>query len=106
MKQDLDYILLEQYHSCRRRLKNIKRLRKILKNEPGLDILQEECVKKINFFETYISDKNKLKRKVKIKKSKCYFGRNPIYDMYRTSYIISMFYFQNYMSILKKVIGK
>jgi len=107
--EDLDLILLEQYHACKRRLKAINRLRLLYGNDPGLDLLELSCKRNIQFFEMFISDRDLLKIKVKRTKVPFCLKRNPIYQVYRNGYIMSMISYrifldslQNYFSFFKK----
>lgn len=67
-KDELDDILLEQFHSARRRLKTVQRLKRLLKNEPSLLELEVKILNKIVFFETMIKDKRLLVKKKHINK--------------------------------------
>lgn len=88
MEDELDRILLDQLHACKRSLKTIKNLRKFLPNdETGLDQLEEFTLNRMVFFERYIKDKSLLEKKIKKKKP---ISKPSIYDIYRNYYIISM----------------
>lgn len=102
-EEDLDHILLDQYHSCQRQLRTTRKIRKLLKNDPNLDRVDENIHKKMKFFEEMIVDKNILKhKKPKIKKQsqEDVLNRNPIYNMYKNAYMITFIGYKmmyNYM---------
>ena len=108
---ELDEILLEQLHSARRRIRLIKRLKKLLKNDRGLLEGEKIVEKKIQFFESMIKDKSLLKRKVKKKKQKDsdLLSRNPVYQWYRNVFMFTTVGYKivldsltGYMSFFKK----
>lgn len=66
---ELDIILTEQLHSARARKKLVKRLRKLMPTEPGLNILDSKIDGYICFLESMIRDnKVKPKRRINIKR--------------------------------------
>ena len=108
---ELDLILLEQLQQCRKNKKTIKRVRKLLKNDPVVDKGEEYIDNRITFFETMIQDKTLLHKKHKKKKGKDpdILARNPVYDMYRQALYVTVFSYKmlsdsvsNYMSYFKK----
>lgn len=108
---ELDEILLEQLHSARRRIRLIKRLKKLLKNDKGLVEGEKIVEKKIQFFESMIKDKSLLKKKIKKKKQKesDLLSRNPIYEWYRNAFLFTTVGYKivldsitGYMSFFKK----
>jgi hypothetical protein len=108
---ELDEILLEQLHSARRRIRLIKRLKKLLKNDKGLIEGEKLVEKKIRFFESMIEDKSLLKKKVKKKKQKesDLLARNPVYEWYRNVFLFTTVGYKivwdsltGYMSFFKK----
>ena len=108
---ELDLILLEQLQQCRKNKKTIKRVRKLLKNDPVVDKGEEYIDNRITFFETMIQDKTLLHKKHKKKKGKDpdILARNPVYDMYRQALYVTVFSYKmfmdsvsQYMSYFKK----
>ena len=82
---ELDLILLEQLQQCRKNKKTIKRVRKLLKNDPVVDKGEEYIDNRITFFETMIQDKTLLHKKHKKKKCKDpdILARSIYYEWYR-----------------------
>ena len=109
---ELDLILLEQLQQSRRNKKTIKRVRKLLKNDPAVDKGEEYIDGRIAFFETMIQNKSLLhKRHKKKKRSKDpdILARGPMYEMYRHTLYFAVFGYKmftdsltNYMSYFKK----
>lgn len=66
-EETLDQILLEQLHAAKNGHKLIKRLKKLIKNDPGVDALQHQNKIRIEFFENMIQDKSLLVKKIKKK---------------------------------------
>ena len=60
---DLDHILLEQYHSTKRRLKTIKRLRAVFNYQEDLDMVEHQTHRELKFYESMIRDKSLLGKK-------------------------------------------
>lgn len=111
MSEELDDILLEQLHECKRRKKLIKRLRKVMKNEHLLYVGEEMVDKKIQFFEDMIENKSLLSKKPKKRKTtqSDLLARNPVYEWYRNTMFITTItykmlsdYVSSYMSYFKK----
>jgi hypothetical protein len=109
---ELDLILLEQLHQARRNKKIIKRVRKLLSNDPAVDKGEEYIDGRIAFFETMIQNKSLLDKKQKKKKRNKdpdILARNPVYDMYRQALYVTVFSYKmlsdsvsQYMSYFKK----
>ena len=109
---ELDIILLEQLHQARRNKKTIKRVRKLLSNDPIIDKGDEYIDGRIAFFETMIQNKSLLDKKQKKKKRNKdpdILARNPVYEMYRQTLYFTVFGYKmlsdsvsGYMSYFKK----
>ena len=109
---DLDLILLEQLHQARRNKKTIKRVRKLLKNDPAVDKGEEYIDGRIAFLESMIQNKSLLSKKQKKKKRNKdpdILARNPAYEMYRQVLYVTVFGYKmltdsvsQYMSYFKK----
>lgn len=108
---ELDLILLEQLHSAQRSKKAVKRIKKLNPNDPLIPIGEIRIEKRIEFFESMISDKTLLHKKHKRKKQKDLdiLSRNPVYEWYKTVFMITTFSYKiftdsvsNYMSYFKK----
>jgi hypothetical protein len=109
---ELDLILLEQLQQARRNKKTIKRVRKLLSNDPAIDKGEEYIDGRIAFFETMIQNKSLLDKKQKKKKRNKdpdILARNPVYEMYRNTLYFTVFGYKmlsdsvsGYMSYFKK----
>jgi len=108
---ELDHILLDQWHSCKRRKKIYKRVKKLLQNDPLIAIGEEMLDKKMQFLENMISDKSLLQKKHNRKKEKDLdiLARNPVYEWYRQALYVTVFSYKmfsdsvsQYMSYFKK----
>ena len=109
---ELDLILLDQLQQARRNKKTIKRVRKLLSNDPAIDKGEEYIDGRIAFFETMIQNKSLLDKKQKKKKRNKdpdILARNPVYEMYRQTLYFTVFGYKmlsysvsGYMSYLKK----
>ena len=109
---ELDLILLEQLQQARKNKKTIKRVRKLLSNDPAIDKGEEYIDGRIAFFETMIQNKSLLhKRQKKKKRSKDpdILARGPMYEMYRHTLYFTVFGYKmltdsltHYMSYFKK----
>ena len=109
---ELDEILLEQLQQARRSKKTIKRVRKLLKNDPAIDKGEEYIDGRIAFFETMIQNKcllHKKQKKKKRNKDPDILARNPAYEMYRQVLYVTVFGYKmltdsvsQYMSYFKK----
>lgn len=109
MEKDLDHILLEQLHSAKRSKKVIKTAKKLLGENDTLVIEGELLVdNRIKFFESMIQDKSLLKKNHKKKKTKDLdiLAKNPMYDWYKTVFMVTSFgygiminSFKSYVSI-------
>lgn len=101
-EEDLDHILLDQYHACQRQLKVTKRIRKLLKNDPNLDNVDNNIRNRMKFFEEMITDKTILttKKPKKKKSEEDILCKNPIYNMYKNAYMMTFIGYKmmyNYM---------
>lgn len=109
---ELDDILLDQLHSARKLRKKMKRAKKIMMNDPIVDVFLNLNEKKIEYFEYMIEDKTLLHKKEKKKKKNRdldILARNPVYEWYRTLLYMTVFSYKafrnsmlDYMSLLKK----
>lgn len=109
---DLDHILLDQYHSAKRRLRLIRNIKKLLPKDPVVVVGEEYILKKVEFFESMISDKSLLNKKKSKVKKECVddvLYRNPIYTWYRNAYMVTFMsykmvydYMQDYFPYGKK----
>lgn len=112
MNEDLDAILAEQYHTTKRSLKTVARLRRVLINEQQLaNEVEARIHLRMQFFESMIRDKSLLHKKHKKKKTKQQdlITRNPVFEWYRNVIFVSTFgykmfmdSFTGYMSYFKK----
>lgn len=107
MNEDLDAILAEQYHTTKRSLKTVARLRRVLINEQQLaDEVETRIHLRMQFFESMIKDKRLLKKKHKRKKhtgdilSKLDTRAvmKNVFAMYALSYRMVTYYWQSYVS--------
>ena len=109
---ELDEILLEQLQQARRSKKTIKRVRKLLKNDPVIDKGEEYVDNRIVFLESMIQNKfllSKKQKKKKRNKDPDILARSPVYEMYRHTLYFTVFSYKmfadsikNYMSYFKK----
>ena len=109
---ELDLILLEQLQQARRNKKTIKRVKKLLKDDPAVDKGEEYIDGRITFLESMIQNKSLLSKKQKKKKRNKdpdILARNPAYEMYRQVLYVTVFGYKmltdsvsNYMSYFKK----
>ena len=108
---ELDEILLEQLHNSMRNRKHLKRVSKLLRNDPQVEKGKLYIEGRIKFFETMIEDKSLLKKRPKRKKVKesDLLAKNPVYEWYRTLTYITLFSYKafvesatSYMSYFKK----
>ena len=109
---ELDLILLEQLHQSRRNKKTIKRVKKLLKDDPAVDKGEEYIDNRIAFFESMIQNKSLLSKKQKKKKRNKdpdILARNPFYEAYRQALYVTVFGYKmftdsvsGYMSYFKK----
>jgi hypothetical protein len=108
---DLDHILLDQLHNARQSRKIVKRVKKLCPNDP-LTLIGEELIeKRIQFYESMISEKTLLRKKHKRKKHKNIdiLAKNPVYEWYKTVFMATTFGYKmfsdsvsSYMSYFKK----
>ena len=109
---ELDEILHEQLDVARRLAKKMRKARKVMGPDPYLLSCQEANEKKIQFFESMISDKTLLQKKHKRKKKQenpDILARSTSYEWYRNFMLVSNIgykmmveSFQAYMSYFKK----
>ena len=108
---ELDEILLDQYHSAKRRKKFYKRMKKLMPTERLLIVGEQMNDGYISFYESMIEDKELLIKKHKKKKQKDsdILARNPVYEWYRQALYITVFSYKtfvdsavHYMSWFKK----
>lgn len=109
--EDLDHILLDQLHAAISSKKVVKRIKKLNPNDPLVSIGEILIDNRIKFFESMISDKTLLCKKHKRKKQKDIdiLTRNPVYEWYKTIFMVSTFSYRvfmgsvsSYMSYFKK----
>lgn len=110
-QESLDLILLEQLHSAKNGQKLIKRLKKLIKNDPGLEALEHQNKIRIEFFENSIENKELLKKKNKKKpqSQSDLLSKNPLYESYRFMVFTTIYGYslmvdnmKNYLSFFKK----
>jgi hypothetical protein len=108
---DLDHILLDQLHNAKQSRKIIKRAKKLLPNDPLVHVGEELVEKRIQFFESMVSDKSLLHKRHKRKKKKelDILAKNPVWDWYKTVFMATTFGYKmftdsvsQYMSYFKK----
>lgn len=89
--EELDQILLEQYHSAKRRLKIIKRHRILLKNDTELDRLEQQVLRTVKYLEGQIRDKRLFEQKPSKRKKteKSIFCNNPWFEAYKTAFTVT-----------------
>lgn len=106
-EETLDQILLEQLHAAKNGHKLIKRLKKLIKNDPGVDALQHQNKIRIEFFENMIQDKSLLVKKIKKKKHKQsdLLSRNPVYEAYRITLFATLYGYNLVSQSLKTYAG-
>lgn len=107
MNDELDLILLEQLHQARKNKKKLKRLRKLLRNDPAIDKGEAYIDGRINFYETMINDKTLLNKKHKKKRNKDpdILARGVVYEWYRNIFFTTTLGYRllmEYMSNFKK----
>ena len=93
-KDDLDHILIDQWHSAKRARKVIKNAKKLLPNDPLVHYGEQASDKRIQFFESMISDKTQLHKKHKRKKrtkSIDILARNPVIEWYKVAFMATTF---------------
>ena len=109
--EELDRILLDQLHSAKHRQKLIKRLKKLIIGDKGLDALEHQNKIQIEFFENMIENKELLKEKPKKRNTKDsdLLSRNPFFEAYRLTWFASLYGYtvmtetmKNYWSFFRK----
>jgi hypothetical protein len=102
MEEDLDHILLDQYHAALRQRKLIAKLKKLMKNDHQIDMVSVTLEKRIQFYVTMIKDKTILGKKVKRKKSsEDVLCKNPVFEMYRYGVFVTFFGYQMFWNSMK-----
>jgi alcohol dehydrogenase YqhD (iron-dependent ADH family) len=112
-EDEIDHILAEQYHSAKKRLRSVKRLRRIFSYKDDFDLVEHRIEKSLAFFESMIIDKKLLqkqnKKKTKKQKTEDILGKNQFRTLLKTaiaysnlSYKLMTSYWDNYMSFWKK----
>lgn len=98
MEEDLDHILLAQLHVARRLGSKMKKAKKVMGDDPLLIELQKRNEKRIQFLEDMIEDKNILHKKVKKKKKENpdVLARNPFYEAWRATFMITMLSYRTF----------
>lgn len=66
MNEDLEQSLAEQLHSAKRRLKTVKRLIRMMPNDPQLQEVKEHIEKNIVWFEGMITSPKKRRKRFEI----------------------------------------
>ncbi len=109
---ELDEILHEQLHVARHIAKKMRKARKVMGPDPYLLSCQQMNEKRIQYFETMISDKILLQKKYKRKKKEKnpdILARSTSYEWYRNFMVVSNIgykmmieSFQAYMSYFRK----
>lgn len=108
---ELDHILLDQLHAAKRSKKVVKRAKKLLPTDRLVIVGEILVEKRIQFFESMISDKTLLHKRHKRKKQKDLdiLSRNPVYEWYKTVFMATTFGYKmfadsvsSYMSYFKK----
>ena len=100
---ELDEILLDQYHSAKKTMKVLKRFKKIFPENKELVKAEEANKLRQKFFEDMIENKDILNKKVKKKeKSEDILDRNPIYYMYRNTIMAAAFGYMFFSSSVQK----
>ena len=88
---ELDEILLEQLHNAMRNKQKLRRIERLTGKDPVIDKGRSYIEGRIKFYESMIQDKSLLKKKPKRKKMKesDLLARNPVYEWYRNTFIIT-----------------
>lgn len=109
--QDLDHILLDQYHTAKRVRKAGQKTKKLMPNDPLVIQIEMMIDKRIQFYESMICDKSLLKKKHKKRKTKeaDILARNPVVDWYKMIFMTTTFGYRmmvvsvsEYMSYFKR----
>lgn len=106
MTEDLDAILSDQYHSCKHRLKTVKRLRKVFNYAEDLDRCEKQILLAMSFYETMICDKRLLQKRIRIRKqTDDILAKNRVRTTFKNmfaystlSYRMMLSYWESYMS--------
>jgi hypothetical protein len=101
--EELDLILLEQWHAAKKGQKVLKRMKKIFGDVDELQRVINANQLRLQFFESMIEDKSLLDKKIKKKKKKeDVLDRNPIYYMYRNTVMAAAFGYMYFSSSIQK----
>lgn len=111
MEEELDQILLDQYHIHKGLGKKMVTAKKLMGDDPLLLEFQKLNEKRTKFFENMINDKtilSKKKRKTK-KKYDDLLARHPLVDVYKYTWMSTYYGYsmmiesiRNYISFFKK----
>ncbi len=107
MEEELDHILMDQYHIYKKLGKKMETARKLMGDDPLLMEFQALNKKKIQFFENMIENKQflkKKKRKTK-KKSDDFLARHPLIDIYKYAWMTTIYSCSMVMRSLKGFIN-
>jgi hypothetical protein len=66
MNEEVEKVLVEQLHSAKRRLKNVKRLMRMMPDDPSLPLIRSHIEKNIIWFEGMITSPKKKRKKFEI----------------------------------------
>lgn len=100
---ELDEILLSQYHSNKKTMKVLKRFKKIFPESKELLRAEEANKLRQEFFKSMIENKDILTKKPKKKeKSEDILDKNPIYYMYRNTIMAAAFGYMFFASSVQK----
>jgi hypothetical protein len=101
--EELDLILLEQWHAAKKSQKVLKRIKKIFGDVDELQRAINANQMRLQFFESMIEDKSLFDKKIKKKnKHEDILDRNPIYYMYRNSFMAAAFGYMFFSSTIQK----
>ena len=102
---EVDEILLDQYHSAKRTMKVLKRFKKLFPENKELFKAEEANKLRQKFFEDMIENKDVLNKKVKKKdkqKAEDVLDKNPVYYMYRNTIMAAAFGYMFFSSSVQK----
>lgn len=71
--------------------------------DPIFEAGEEQCNKRMVFFESNIINKSILNKKIKYKKTNYVNTRNPILEIYRSSALCSFIFFKYYYSLIRSM---
>lgn len=111
MEEELEQILLDQYHVSKHIGKRMKRARKLMGDDPLLIQFQGLNEKRTMFFESMIQNKQLLKKKKRKIKKRHHdlLARHPLVEMYKYAWMTTCYgynmmieSFRNYVWFSKK----